>query len=126
MRSKRASQVRLSKISEFDKRQKQMGGKALKRLSLEEKIGQLLQVRFYADYKSFDSVEYMLTRQELQRYSAVRYETTTVLIVAEGVHGSAQADVQRLTATITDEIKATWSVSPNTAILNNCLPRFDF
>jgi beta-N-acetylhexosaminidase len=40
----------------------------LTRLTLEEKIGQMLQVRFYADYDNFDGVEYKLVREQLQRY----------------------------------------------------------
>ncbi|HKV64458.1 MAG TPA: glycoside hydrolase family 3 N-terminal domain-containing protein [Candidatus Acidoferrum sp.] len=40
----------------------------LKDLSLEEKVGQMLQVRYYLDYKSFDSPEYNLIRRELQEY----------------------------------------------------------
>src|SRR5580704_6696162 len=34
----------------------------LKSLTLEEKVGQMLQVRYYLDYKSFDSPEYNLIR----------------------------------------------------------------
>jgi beta-N-acetylhexosaminidase len=37
-------------------------------LSLEEKIGQMLQVRYYADYSDFESSEYMHLREELQKY----------------------------------------------------------
>jgi beta-N-acetylhexosaminidase len=40
----------------------------LKGLSLEEKVGQLLQVRYYADYASFDSLEYKHLRDEIQKY----------------------------------------------------------
>jgi hypothetical protein len=40
----------------------------LKSLTLEEKVGQMLQVRYYLDYTSFDSREYKLIREELQRY----------------------------------------------------------
>ena len=59
-------------------------------------------------------------------YSAVRDDTATVLIVAEGVHGSAQADVQRLTATIIDEVKVIGSATLKTKILNKSSPRFEF
>jgi DNA/RNA-binding domain of Phe-tRNA-synthetase-like protein len=59
-------------------------------------------------------------------YSAVRDETTTVLIVAEGVHSSAHEDVQRLTAAITDEIKLIWSAVPKAMILTKSSPRFEF
>jgi DNA/RNA-binding domain of Phe-tRNA-synthetase-like protein len=59
-------------------------------------------------------------------YSAVRDDTTTVLIVAEGVHAAANTDVRRLTTTIADELKAIWSVTAKTAILDSSSPRFEF
>jgi beta-N-acetylhexosaminidase len=40
----------------------------LKSLSLEEKVGQMLQVRYYLDYTSFESSEYKLIREELRSY----------------------------------------------------------
>src|SRR2546427_3341910 len=42
--------------------------KLLQGFSLEEKVGQLLQVRYYADYPDFDSGEYKYLREELQKY----------------------------------------------------------
>ena len=59
-------------------------------------------------------------------YSAVRDETTTVLIVAEGMHNSANADIQKLTTAIADELKVIWSIAPKTGILNKLSPRFEF
>ncbi|MDQ2744080.1 MAG: phenylalanine--tRNA ligase beta subunit-related protein [Chloroflexota bacterium] len=59
-------------------------------------------------------------------YSAVRDTTTAVLIVAEGLHGSASADVQNLTAAIADELNVIWSVTPRTTLLSPSSPRFDF
>lgn len=59
-------------------------------------------------------------------YSAVRDETTTVLIVAEGMHNSAHTDVQKLTAAIADELKVIWSAAPKIGILNKFSPRFEF
>ena len=59
-------------------------------------------------------------------YSAVRDSTDTVLIVAEAMHASASADVNRLITTIADEINATWSISPRTAVLSQSSPRFAF
>lgn len=58
--------------------------------------------------------------------SAVRDTTRTVLVVAEALHGSASADVPRLTSTIADELRATWQVAPTTAILGPSAPRFEF
>jgi beta-N-acetylhexosaminidase len=40
----------------------------LKSLPLEEKVGQLLQVRYYADYTSFDSADYQHVRDEIHKY----------------------------------------------------------
>ena len=40
----------------------------LKTLTLEEKVGQMLQVRYYADYKDFDSYDYKALRDDLQKY----------------------------------------------------------
>jgi DNA/RNA-binding domain of Phe-tRNA-synthetase-like protein len=63
-------------------------------------------------------------RQSAQ--SAVRDTTTVVLIVAEALHESARADMERLIAAIADELAAAWSASPTTAILSRSLPRFEF
>jgi beta-N-acetylhexosaminidase len=40
----------------------------LRRLTLEEKVGQILQVRYYADYKSFKDAGYEQLRNELRKY----------------------------------------------------------
>jgi beta-N-acetylhexosaminidase len=40
----------------------------LNQLSLEEKVGQMLQVRYFGDYESFESKEYRQLRDELRRY----------------------------------------------------------
>ncbi len=58
--------------------------------------------------------------------SAVREETTAVLIVAEAMHPAAYADVQKLVATIAHELKSIGSAVSKTAILNRDSPRFDF
>lgn len=60
------------------------------------------------------------------RYSAVGNDTTAVLIVAEAVHGSADADVRRLTETIVQELTVTWSVTPEARIVTKDSPRFEF
>lgn len=59
-------------------------------------------------------------------YSAVRDTTTAVLIVAEAMHSSASADVRTLTAALAGEINVLWSVTPQTAILSESSPRFEF
>ena len=59
-------------------------------------------------------------------YSAVRDETSNVLIVAEAVHGSAYDDVQMLSAAISNELENIWSVVPQVKILSQSSPRFDF
>ncbi len=58
--------------------------------------------------------------------SAIRDTTTAILIVAEAMHGSASADVQKLTAAIADALTAVWSVTPKTTILSQSSPRFEF
>src|ERR1700731_2682605 len=42
--------------------------KTLSALSLEEKVGQMLQIRYYGDYNSFDSPEYVSLRDEIRKY----------------------------------------------------------
>jgi DNA/RNA-binding domain of Phe-tRNA-synthetase-like protein len=58
--------------------------------------------------------------------SAVRESTSTALIVAEAMHGSALHDVQSLTAAIADQLDAVWSVAAKRAILSPSSPRFEF
>lgn len=58
--------------------------------------------------------------------SAVRDTTTDVLIVAEAMHDSAPADIERLVTTIADELSAAWSITPTTTILTASSPRFEF
>jgi DNA/RNA-binding domain of Phe-tRNA-synthetase-like protein len=59
-------------------------------------------------------------------YSAVGDKTTAVLIVAEALHESAHADIQRLVTTIADELDAVWSVGPATKLLTSLSSRFEF
>lgn len=59
-------------------------------------------------------------------YSPTRATTSKVLIVAEAMHGSAAADVQKLVTTISTELNAVWSIAPDTAILNQSSPRLVF
>jgi DNA/RNA-binding domain of Phe-tRNA-synthetase-like protein len=58
--------------------------------------------------------------------SAVRDTTTAVLIVAEAMHRSASADVQKLMAALADALTAVWSVTPKTTVLSQSSPRFAF
>jgi DNA/RNA-binding domain of Phe-tRNA-synthetase-like protein len=57
--------------------------------------------------------------------SAVRDDTTAVLIVAEAMHASAHADVERVLATLADELGAVWSASARAEILTSASPRFE-
>lgn len=59
-------------------------------------------------------------------YSAVRDETSAVLIVAEAMHDSAPADIAKLTATIADELDVIWSATPKLRILNPSSSRMEF
>jgi len=46
--------------------------------------------------------------------------------VAEAMHDSARADIERLVATMADEIDAVWSATPTTGVLTSASPRFEF
>lgn len=59
-------------------------------------------------------------------YSAIRDTTAAVLIVAEAMHSSAPADIQRLTGAIGDELNTIWSVTPKSTILSRSSPRVEF
>jgi len=50
------------------KNSRQWTERTLKSLSLGEKVGQMLQVRYYVDYKSFDTFAYKYVRDEVQKY----------------------------------------------------------
>jgi DNA/RNA-binding domain of Phe-tRNA-synthetase-like protein len=58
--------------------------------------------------------------------SAVRESTSSVLIVTEALHETAPADIERLVTTLADAFQETWTVSPQTAILNAASPQFAF
>ena len=58
--------------------------------------------------------------------SAVAAPTTSALIVAEAMHESRVKDVAELVAVVADEICAAWSVKPESAILSQAAPGFEF
>jgi DNA/RNA-binding domain of Phe-tRNA-synthetase-like protein len=58
--------------------------------------------------------------------SAVRDDTTTVLIAAEAMHVSALTDVQRLIGAVSDAFGQVWGAPSTTAILSANSPRFDW
>jgi DNA/RNA-binding domain of Phe-tRNA-synthetase-like protein len=57
--------------------------------------------------------------------SAVRDDTSSVLIVAEAVHATASTDVATLVATLAAEVQSLWSVTPKSTLLSQKAPRFD-
>lgn len=57
--------------------------------------------------------------------SAIRPETSSVLIVSEALHTSAAADVPRLVDAVAAALGHAWSVSARSAILSASAPRFD-
>jgi DNA/RNA-binding domain of Phe-tRNA-synthetase-like protein len=57
--------------------------------------------------------------------SAVRDQTTTVLIVAEALHATAGTDVERLVVELADEIGRAWSTAVATQMLSSGSPRFE-
>lgn len=58
--------------------------------------------------------------------SAVRADTTDVLIVVEALHDTAGADVARLLETLSTDIGAAWSVPVTAAMLSASAPAFAF
>jgi DNA/RNA-binding domain of Phe-tRNA-synthetase-like protein len=58
--------------------------------------------------------------------SAIRPATSAVLIVAEGLHDTAQPDVSRLIATLAGELEPIWSVAERPTVLSPSSPRFCF
>ncbi|MFI6601591.1 B3/4 domain-containing protein [Nonomuraea sp. NPDC050536] len=56
--------------------------------------------------------------------SAIRDTSSSVLIVAEAMHDSAESDVPKLVATIAGELTALWPVTARTAILTRAEPEF--
>ncbi|WBB58001.1 phenylalanine--tRNA ligase beta subunit-related protein [Streptomyces sp. WMMC500] len=59
-------------------------------------------------------------------YSAVGAETRRVLVVAEGVHETAAADVAELTGAVEGELERLWGVAPKAALLTEAGPEFVF
>jgi DNA/RNA-binding domain of Phe-tRNA-synthetase-like protein len=113
----------VSKISEYIEVRHAAGAESYPAFSGETENPEVHEVIF-ADHAGRAHARRWTNRQSA--LSAVRDETTAVLIVAEAMHGSAPADVQRLTATIADELNAVWSITPKTGILNQSSPRFEF
>jgi hypothetical protein len=68
----------------------------LKGLSLEEKVGQMLQVRCYADYASLDSADYKSLREELQKYH-IGSVVLAAHINRQGLLRVSATDVARVT-----------------------------
>jgi DNA/RNA-binding domain of Phe-tRNA-synthetase-like protein len=60
------------------------------------------------------------------RRSTVGAATRRALIVSEGLHASAAADVPALIATLAGELSAIWSAPTGQASLSAAEPRFDF
>jgi DNA/RNA-binding domain of Phe-tRNA-synthetase-like protein len=58
--------------------------------------------------------------------SAVRDETASVLIVMEGVHAGAAADVQNLGTALADALHEVWGVAPQRGLLTASSPCFEF
>ncbi|MGA2631741.1 MAG: glycoside hydrolase family 3 N-terminal domain-containing protein [Terriglobia bacterium] len=68
----------------------------LKGLSLEEKVGQMLQVRCYADYPSLESADYKSLRDELQKYH-IGSVVLAAHINRQGLLRVSATDVARVT-----------------------------
>jgi DNA/RNA-binding domain of Phe-tRNA-synthetase-like protein len=59
-------------------------------------------------------------------HSTIRPTTTAALIVAEALHPTAEADIERLNGTLSEALTTIWSCPPRSAILTESSPRFDF
>lgn len=59
-------------------------------------------------------------------HSAVSPTTSSVLIVAEAMHDTADADLPKLIETVQDELVAGWNTRPVRTVLSQATPRFDF
>ncbi|MFH8796891.1 B3/4 domain-containing protein [Streptomyces sp. NPDC017941] len=59
-------------------------------------------------------------------HSAVRDTTSDVLVVVEGLHETAPADVPKLIGALAEELRAVWGVDPVSAVLSAAAPRFTF
>jgi DNA/RNA-binding domain of Phe-tRNA-synthetase-like protein len=58
--------------------------------------------------------------------SAVRDDTSAVLIVAEALHEAARADIDRLATKLREAIADVWPSRPRSAVLSRSAPRFEF
>ena len=58
--------------------------------------------------------------------SAIRDDTASALVVMEGVHASAAADVQRLAAALGQALEEVWGNEPQQGLLSTPAPRFEF
>jgi DNA/RNA-binding domain of Phe-tRNA-synthetase-like protein len=59
-------------------------------------------------------------------YSAVRKETSDILIVAEVLRATAAADVSRLLEAVAHNLAELWSARPKTARPTSTSPRIEF
>jgi beta-N-acetylhexosaminidase len=64
------TKVKLDELgpARLTKEGKEWAEQTLTELSLEEKIGQMLQIRYFADYQNFEGIDYKLLRNEIQKY----------------------------------------------------------
>lgn len=113
----------ISKITEYNEVRYATGAEIYLAFSGEEEHPEPGEVIF-ADKTGRAHARRWTNRQS--RYSAVGDGTTAVLIVAEAMHSSADADVQKLTAAIADGLTVTWSVTPKVRILTKDSSRFEF
>lgn len=113
----------ISKIAEYNEVRYATGAEIYLAFSGEEEHPEPGEVIF-ADKAGRAHARRWTNRQS--RYSAVGDGTTAVLIVAEAMHSSADADVQKLTAAIADGLTVTWSVTPKARILTKDSSRFEF
>jgi len=113
----------ISKITGYNEVRYAIGSEVYHAFSGEEEHPEPGEVIF-ADQASRAHARRWTNRQS--RYSVVDNDTTAVLIVAEAMHRSADADVRTLTATMADELHIMGSATPKAGILTRDSPRFEF
>jgi len=72
----------------------------LKGLSLEKKVGQMLQVRYYGDYKDFNSEGYQQVRDEVQKY-----QIGSVLLVVHFNHADQLRSSPKNAAKVANQLQ---------------------
>lgn len=113
----------VSKIAEYLEVRHATGREAYLAFSGEMELPEVREVVF-ADSAGRAHARRWSNRQSA--YSAVRDETSDVLIVAEAMHESGTSDIATLMNAIVEDCGAVWSIPAKARLLNHRSARFDF